>query len=202
MFRHDTWHQPKTKIFRWKFIAIAVLLGLSIWQFGQGLWLQGKGIVAQLLIARSWQETLVTEQPVSPWPWADTWPIARLNIPAHGKPLFALAGSSDAIIAFGPGHLVQSAYPGQPGNSVFVGHKDTHFAILESIQPGELIEVQTLHGTTLYQVNSVRIAHESQVWTVENTVATALTLITCYPFDALTAGTELRYVVTAVKMTS
>ncbi|BDX05935.1 class GN sortase [Planctobacterium marinum] len=200
MLRSEFYYPAKKRFLSWRKLVIIVLMALSAWQFGQGAWIHAKAIVAQLLIAKSWQETLATEQAVPPWPWADTWPIARLSIPAHGKPIYALAGSSDAIIAFGPGHLVQSAYPGQPGNSVFVGHRDTHFAILESVQESDLIEVETSHGTTLYRINSVRIAHESQAWAVENTLDATLTLITCYPFDSLLADTDLRYIVTAIKV--
>lgn len=200
MLRSEFYYPAKRGFLNWRKLLITLLLALSAWQFGQGGWIQAKAIVAQLLIAKSWQETLNTEQPMPPWPWADTWPIARLSIPAHGKPIYALAGGSDAILAFGPGHLVQSAYPGQPGNSVFVGHRDTHFAILESVKNNDLIEVETLYGTTLYRIDSVRIANESQAWAVENTLDTTLTLITCYPFNSHSADTELRYIVTAKKV--
>lgn len=146
MFSSETYYETRKPFVTWRKALILLLIAAAAWQFGQGMWIQAKASVAQLLISRAWQETLRTEQPIPPWPWADTWPVAKLSIPAHGKPLYGLAGSSPAIIAFGPGHLVQSAFPGQPGNSVFVGHRDTHFAILEAIQPGELIEVETRYG--------------------------------------------------------
>lgn len=200
MLRSEPLYEARAPFFTWRKTLIIVLLLAGFWQFGQGVWIQAKASLAQLLIAKSWQETLRTEQPSPPWPWADTWPVARLSIPAQGKPLYVLAGSSDAIIAFGPGHLVQSAFPGQPGNSVLIGHRDTHFAILETVQPGELIEVETLYGKTLYRVDSARITHQTQAGIVEETLASSLTLITCYPFNSVQSGTDMRYVVTAYKV--
>ncbi|MCC2607254.1 sortase [Planctobacterium marinum] len=81
-----------------------------------------------------------------------------------------------------------------------MGHRDTHFAILEAIQPGELIEVETRYGKTLYRVDAVRIAHESQADVVEETLSSTLTLITCYPFNSVQAGTDMRFIVTANKI--
>lgn len=182
-----------------KFIVV-LLLALAGWQFGQGLYIQAKAYIAQILIEKAWERSLQMQQPVPPWSWADTWPIAKLNFPVLNKQLFVLAGSTDAIIAFGPGHLVQSAFPGQPGNSVLIGHRDTHFNLLQYLKKGELIEVETEHGSSLYEVTSRRIAHESQVDLVESMEEPTLTLITCYPFDAVQAGTEHRLILHAVKV--
>ena len=191
--------QPrKRSVFRKLLVAMLLLFGF--WQFGQGFYIQAKAQVAQLLVAKAWRESLRTGQPTAPWHWADTWPVAKLNFPELNEYSYVLAGSTDAIIAFGPGHLVQSAFPGQSGNSVIVGHRDTHFALLQDLQKDQLIEVETQYGTTLYKVQSMRIAHESQVELLEATADTSLTLVTCYPFDSVSAGTEHRYIVTAVEL--
>lgn len=184
---------------RWlRKLVLLVMLSFGVWQFGQGAYIQVKAQLAQILIEKAWLRSLQTEQPVAPWGWADTWPIAKLNFPEFDEQLYVLAGSTDAIIAFGPGHLVQSAFPGQPGNSVLIGHRDTHFNLLKDVKKGQLIEVETEHGATLYKIENIRIAHESQVDLVEKTTESTLTLITCYPFDAVQAGTEHRLIVSAV----
>ena len=184
---------------RWfRKLLILVMLSVAGWQFGHGAWIQVKAHMAQILIEKAWQRSLQTEQPVLPWGWADTWPIAKLNFPEFEQQLFVLAGSTEAIMAFGPGHLVQSAFPGQPGNSVLIGHKDTHFKILKDIKKGQLLEVETQHGATLYKIENIRIAHESQVDLIEKSSDPKLTLITRYPFDAVEAGTKHRLIVTAV----
>ena len=44
-----------------------------------------KAWVAQRLLHRAWAATQAGGTPVKPWPWADTWPIARLSMPARGS---------------------------------------------------------------------------------------------------------------------
>jgi hypothetical protein len=62
-------------------------------------------------------DTLSGGETVKPWPWADTWPIARLSAPRHGVDLFVLAGATGRTLAFGPGHVDGTARPGRPGCS-------------------------------------------------------------------------------------
>ena len=40
-----------------------------------------------------------------PWRWADTSPIARLEVPRLGVRRVVLAGATGAVLAFGPGHI-------------------------------------------------------------------------------------------------
>ena len=48
-----------------------------------------------------------------------------------------------------------------------------------------------------YQITAIMILHESDTTSLLNTNVPTLTLITCYPFDAIVAGGPLRYVVIA-----
>ena len=54
--------------------------------------------------------------------------------------LIVLAGGSGRTLAFGPGHLSASAMPGQVGNMIIAGHRDTHFQFLQKVEVGELLE--------------------------------------------------------------
>ena len=45
-------------------------------------------------------------------------------------------------MAFGPGHLSASSLPGQPGNSVIAGHRDTHFNFLQYVEVGESLVIE------------------------------------------------------------
>ena len=86
-------------------LAAALVLALAGAIFlGQGGVHLRKAQLAQLLIERAWQRALAGEPAPKPWPWADTWPVARLDAPAQGVSLFVLAGSSGRTLAFGPGH--------------------------------------------------------------------------------------------------
>jgi len=178
-------------------LAVA-LLALGSWQLGRGAWIQAKAWTAQLLIAQAWQRTLAGEHHAKPWPWADTWPVARLSVPSLGIVRYVLEGADGSAMAFGPGHLRGTALPGARGNSVISGHRDTHLAFLRELPLGERIVVQTPDGARRsYVVRDTRIIDQSDGWVAEQLGPTRLTLVTCYPFDALRAGGAGRYVVWA-----
>ncbi len=59
-----------------------LLLLSGSWQLAGGLWIDAKALLAQRLISVAWERTLIAgEAGVKPWPWADTWPVARLQVP-------------------------------------------------------------------------------------------------------------------------
>jgi len=186
--------------------SVATALGIALfaaglWQFGQGTYLHAKGWFAQALMRDAWARTLAGEREVKPWPWADTWPVARLLVPGLEVDLFVLAGANGRAIAFGPGHVFGTPRPGEAGNSAIGGHRDTHLAFLRDLEPGAEIAVERPDGARRrYRVDWMRVVDKRDVWVLENEGPTRLTLITCYPFDALRAGGPLRYVVTASAM--
>jgi len=109
-----------------------------------------------------------------------------------------LAGSEGATIAFGPGHMLGTALPGTSGNSVVSGHRDTHLAFLRDLPTGALIEVESEDGARRrYVVRQAEVLDRREVWVAKQEGPTRLTLVTCWPFDALRAGGPLRYVVWA-----
>ncbi len=169
-----------------------------MWQIGSASYIHAKAILAQVLLETAWDRTVHGQQEVKPWPWADTWPISRLDVPGLGIDRIVLAGASGSSLAFGPGHLFGSSLPGQQGNTVIAGHRDTHFRFLKDIQPGELIQLQSLTGQTIqYEVSETIIVDEKQTEYLVSTSDNTLTLITCYPFDAIRPGGPLRYLVIA-----
>lgn len=177
---------------------MACLLFLGFWQLGQGTYIPAKAWLAQELMQRAWIRTGSGEERAVPWPWADTWPVARLTSKERGVDLIVLAGGSGRTLAFGPGHLSASAMPGETGNAIIGGHRDTHFQFLEDVEVGEFLGIETAQGQRhLYEVIGVDIVDSRRGALVLDTDAAMLSLVTCYPFDALEAGGPLRYVVTA-----
>ena len=176
-----------------------LLAAASAIHLGQGAYIYAKAQLAQLLIERAWQRALAGEAAPRPWPWADTWPVARLEAPAHGVSLFVLSGSSGRTLAFGPGHQAGTPVPGARGNSVIGGHRDTHLGFLENMIRGDSIRIQRADGVTVeYRVTQLDVLDRRETWVTRNDGATRLTLITCWPFDALRAGGDERYVVIAM----
>lgn len=188
---------------RWKsrllHAAALAAFAIALWQLGQGSYIQAKAWLAQVLIKQAWARTLDGEQHARPWPWADTWPVARINVPGRDIERYVLAGANGRTIAFGPGHVFGTPLPGETGNSVIGAHRDTHFAFLRDVQPGEEIVVEkSVGGTRRYRVAGAEIVDKSDTRVLAQRLGESrLTLITCYPFDALRAGGPLRYVVTA-----
>ena len=177
---------------------VAFLAFAGALQFGQGIYIHAKAQLAQVLLERAWQRTLAGETAVKPWPWADTWPVARLVAPAQRADLLVLAGASGRTIAFGPGHVDGTPLPGAAGNSVIGGHRDTHLAFLRHVKRGEMITVERADGMrTNYRVIELDVLDKRDTWVTKNEGPSRLTLITCWPFDALRAGGPQRYVVIA-----
>ena len=180
-------------------VSLLVVLPLSgVWQTGLGAWIHTKAIIAQTLLEAAWSETLNGQKEVKPWPWADTWPVSRLTVPRLGISRIVLAGASGASLAFGPGLLYGTALPGTAGNTVIAGHRDTHFRFLRELKQGDEIALQTASGQTIrYIIREIRIVNYRQTQYLADRGRPVLTLITCYPFNAVTPGGPLRYLVIA-----
>lgn len=182
-------------------IAVASLLCLGFWQFGQGAYIPAKAWVAQELMQRAWRRAEGGTRQPAPWPWADTWPVARLSAKGGDVELIVLEGGSGRTLAFGPGHLGISALPGEAGNSIIAGHRDTHFQFLQYLSVGEVIQVELPNGRRhLYEVTAIDVVDSRRGSLVLDTEEAMMSLVTCYPFDAMQAGGPLRYVVSARMM--
>ena len=164
---------------------------------GSGLWIHAKAALAQVLLERAWARSLAGEERARPWPWADTWPVARLVAPRLDRSMLVLAGASGRTLAFGPAHVEPSAPPGAADNVALAGHRDTHFAFLRDLAPGDELWLESRESRRRYRVEEAGVFHESQTGLLERSGRAELTLITCFPFDALLPGGPLRYVVRA-----
>jgi len=174
-------------------VALALLL-ITLLLWGQSLWIFAKAQLAQVLIAESWQRSLENNTAEKPWPWADTWPVARLTFPEKQRELFVLSGASGSTLAFGPGLDPTSTNEA----TILHGHRDTHFSILESLKIGEPIELQYQPGITqrfiVSETKTIDLALNQWRLDVANHV---LYLITCYPFDSIVPGGSQRFIVVA-----
>lgn len=163
-----------------------------------GSYIPAKAWLAQALLERAWEQRLAGDDSARPWPWADTRPLARLRQPRLGVDQIVLAGSSGRVLAFGPGHVEGSMRPGREGNVVISGHRDTHFRWLQTLSRGDRLELQGADGSvTAYRVIRMAVHHQHEVQLLDPLDGDQLRLLTCYPFDAVAAGTPHRYVVTA-----
>lgn len=179
-------------------LLVACLLSLGFWQFGEGAWIPAKAWVAQEMLQRAWDRARDGEEQARPWPWADTFPVARLSARQGEVGLIVLEGGSGRTLAFGPGHLGASVLPGQRGNSIIAGHRDTHFAFLRHLRSGDGVRVELPDGRGhLFRVVALDVVDSRRGSILLDTDTPMLSLVTCYPFDAPDAGGPMRYVVSA-----
>ncbi len=163
----------------------------------RGLWIPAKAVAAQVLLEGAWRRARAGGVAPRPWPWADTWPVGRLGI-GDGPTLVVLAGATGRSLAFGPGHVDGTALPGEPGNVVLAGHRDTVFRRLAGLRPGDEIRLEGADGSRWrYRVVDTRVRDHRDTAPLAPSDHPRLTLITCWPFDALVPGGPQRFVVTA-----
>ncbi len=178
--------------------VMAALIAVALWQFGNAGVIQAKAWLAPKLIERAWQRTLDERQPVRPWPWADTWPVARLQVPALGIERYVLAGANGGSLPFGPGHVDGSALPGDPGSVIIAGHRDTHFGFLRDVRPGALLRLTDMYGyETEFEIIAQEIVDARLHGIRPLQSGSELVLITCEPTDNLPFRGPYRLVVVA-----
>lgn len=186
-------------------LVVAGLLVFALWQIGGAGWIHAKATVAQFLLERSWEASRAATKPdeARPWPWADTFPVARLRMPGLDIEQIVLAGASGRTLAFGPGHLAGTADPGARGHSILSGHRDTHFAFLQDLRPGDVFEIERTDGqTVIFRVSGYEIVDARKAEFINSPDRTVMSLVTCYPFDATDPNEPLRYVVFAEAVAS
>lgn len=169
----------------------------------KGGYMQAKAHFAQFLIEQAWNETLSKGGSNKPWSWADTYPIAKMQFMSSkdsvtGETLYILAGASGRNLAFGPAAIMSNSRMNDWGNTVIAGHRDTHFAHLKGIKPGQLIALQDSSSRKrLYRVDTIEIVAEDDTSLIGLHDELQLTLVTCYPFESLGSQSRWRFVVVA-----
>jgi len=178
-------------------LALLLIAGSAVPLAGAG-WIHAKAALAQVLLERSWQARLAgaDESGTKPWPWADTAPVARLKVPRLDIDQIVLAGASGRSLAFGPGHLTGTALPGERGNSVITGHRDTHFDFIGELRTGDTFRLQRPDGTwARYRVAGGEVVDARTAQLVNTPDRSAVTLVTCWPFNSRDYNQPWRYAV-------
>jgi sortase A len=191
-----------TRSFRWRpsrlspsTAAIFALTGL--WLIGDALYIHAKAALAQVLLERAFAAEISTGVVVKPWSWADTWPVARIEVPRLAASAIALAGGTGQSLAFGPGHVERTPEPGEVGTAVYAAHRDTHFAFLGQVETGDDIVVTRRDGATArFRVTHTQVVRWDSSGIDPAAPGAHLALATCWPLASALPG-PLRYVVHA-----
>lgn len=175
-----------------------IFFGAGLWFLGEGLYIATKAEVAQILLERAFEKTLETGRDQKPWPWADTWPVAKISFPALGIKTIVLDKTSGQALAFGPGLMPGLSEIGQPGTALIAAHNDTHFSFLGETRVGQIFEVQTREGKSLkFEVLGFEVVDIRKPLTLAAVAEPHLILSTCYPFRSLASQTPYRFLVTS-----
>jgi sortase A len=174
---------------------LLALAGLIL--LGQGAYIHANALLAQVLLERAFNATLATGHPTKPWSWADTWPVARIEVKRIHASAIVLSGSSGQALAFGPGHVELTPNAGERGVAVYSAHRDTHFAFLKNVAVGDEIDITRNDGRTFsYRADATSIVRFDASGIDPLADGHQLVLSTCWPFDALTPGPD-RYLLHA-----
>ncbi|MEW6146650.1 MAG: class GN sortase [Bradyrhizobium sp.] len=180
---------------RFIFPLVLALIGLVL--LGDGAYIHAKAWLAQVLLERAFDRSVATGEAVKPWSWVDTWPVARIEVKRIGASAIVLEGTSGQALAFGPGHVHQTADAGERGIAVYAAHRDTHFRFLRNVAIGDVIDVTRRDGQHFrYRADASAVVRFDASGIEATTQGFELILATCWPFDAVTPGPE-RYILHA-----
>jgi sortase A len=181
-------------------LVVFALCVTAIVQLGGSAKIAAKAWLSQYLIEQAWSRTLLGEERVRPWPWADTWPVAELSVPGLDVQQVVLSGDNGSALAFGPGmrEVIDSGL--DLDLTILSGHRDTHFNFLKDISLHDTFLLKEADGLRRqYQVIDMKVVDEDwSLPSVNEDVGRVVILATCYPLNALLAGTNKRLLVFAV----
>lgn len=117
-------------------------------------------------------------------------PKLNVNAPIVFEPSIAEEAIQNSL-RNGVVHYAGTALPGEPSNSVIVGHSSNDwwepgnykfvFALLEKLEPGDQIQVNYQKKRYIYQVAGKKIVEPTEISVLQPTTDPVLTLITCTP---------------------
>lgn len=108
--------------------------------------------------------------------------LGRIEIPRIGIDAMVREGVDDASLAIAVGHIPGTARPGERGNMALAGHRDSFFRALRDIRHEDVIKIVTQEGSYEYVVYSTEVVSPEDIWVLDPTSDTILSLVTCYPF--------------------
>lgn len=126
-------------------------------------------------------------------------PIGTLEIARLGLTGVVVEGDSDEVLDRAIGHLPDTPLPWHEGNSAIAAHRDTLFRPLRGVRLGDILRLKTPHGDFDYLVRETLIVKPEDVWVLDPTPTTMLTLITCFPF-AYIGNAPDRFIVRAERI--
>lgn len=125
--------------------------------------------------------------------------LGRIEIPRIGVAAIVKDGDDDETLARAVGRVPGSARPGQVGNMVLAGHRDTFFRPLRDIRVNDRIRMVVPPNTYEYKVESVMVVSPEDTNVLRSKGKEEITLVTCFPFRYIGPSPD-RFVVSATRV--
>ncbi|PLS02612.1 class D sortase [Neobacillus cucumis] len=175
-----------------------ILLGIGLWQYVHSK-VQSHTALAQAkeLVSRKQTTAEVKknkEHAASP-NTGDT--VGVLVIPKIKAELAIVEGTDPDDLEKGVGHYKGSYFPGDKGQIVLSGHRDTVFRKLGELKLGDQLKMQMPNGNYTYEITHTKIvkSNDKSIITLQKQQE-ELILTTCYPFHYV-GNAPKRYIVYA-----
>lgn len=126
-------------------------------------------------------------------------PIGSLEIARVGLSGVVVEGDEESVLDRAIGHLPDTPLPWHTGNSALAAHRDALFRPLKGVRLGDIIRLRTPHGDSEYLVREILIVNPDDLWVLDPTPVSMLTLISCWPFNYIGHAPK-RFIVRAERM--
>ena len=161
----------------------------------------GRATYDQRMGSKTLDRLVVSPQPLAaPFTVREGDLVGRIEVPRLDLEVIIFEGTTEDTLSRGAGHFAGSAQPGDRGNVVVAGHRDTFFRALQNIHTGDEVSLTTASGRFRYIIDSTTIVDPDAVAVLRPTADATLTLITCYPFHFI-GNAPQRYIVRGKKIT-
>ncbi|MBT2656861.1 class D sortase [Bacillus sp. ISL-18] len=175
-----------------------ILLGVGVWQYAHTkvksttALQQAKEIISQKQPVTADKKKLDTSTPPT---IGDT--VGILKIPNIKAELAIVEGTDPDDLEKGVGHYKGSSFPGDKGQIVLSGHRDTVFRKLGELKIGNQLKIQMPYGNYTYEIVRTKIvkANDKSIITLQKQQE-ELILTTCYPFHYV-GNAPKRYIIYA-----
>ncbi|HYA67164.1 MAG TPA: class D sortase [Acidimicrobiales bacterium] len=188
-----------------------LIVGVVAWQVSITAWTMHSERVGRTLVRQFLKNRALTS-PVASMPGRATGSLASCGAspdPSAAQGLLVIPrleitapveqGTGDGQLDVAVGHDPYSVWPGNPGNAVLEAHDVSYFVHLAELTAGDTVRYVTPCTTYVFRVQDHTVV--SQGSPVYNTPGPTITLVTCWPTDALWFTPE-RYLVTATEVSS
>ena len=183
-------------------LARVILVGIGLWQF--------INMKTQTHASLKEAKELIADQPtVAPKKRVENSPppdmgetVGLLAIPKINAELAIVEGTDPDDLEKGVGHYKGAYFPGDQGQIVLSGHRDTVFRKLGELKIGDSLKMEMPYGSYTYEIIGTKIvkSDDTSIITLQHDKE-ELILTTCYPFSYV-GNAPKRYIIYATPKSS